>query len=386
MEQPLNRRIGDRRSEDHKSRERRLFERRAQAPSIHKLRLPAFAEQRIQFLTRYLFAFLGLAFFNLLEFPAGPRTGLDGINLAFVLYLIFNSVMFYHAWRQPVHPIRYRIAMWTDIFLVGLCIFNDPYAIPPSLVVLIIVVLGNGMRYGMLLFAEALAASFLGALVALSLRHVYTAQATTPGLIFLNLFGGIILFYAYFLMYRIETARNKLEISTRQDELTGLMNRMGLIETAASLFKTIDTYGGMATVLFIDLDKFKSVNDSHGHAMGDTTLRGFADILRDQLRTGDIAARYGGDEFVVLMPETSADEGELSARRIRAAFAAWAAQSGLVCSVSIGIGEAPRDGRSLDEVLKETDAALYYSKTNGLDGVSRADRMPAGYRPNTGQA
>jgi len=386
LEQPFNRRTGDRRSEARAGRERRLCERRAQAPSIHRLRLPAFSEQRIQFLTRYLFAFLGLAFFNVIELPTGPRAGLDSINLVFVLYLIFNSAMFYHAWRQPVHPIRYRIGMWVDIFMVGMCIFNDPYDIPPSLVVLIMVVLGNGMRYGMLLFAEALAASFLGALIALSLRHVFTIQTTPPGLIFLNVFGGIILFYAYLLMYRIEMARNTLEKSTRQDALTGLMNRMGLTETADSLFKTIDTYGGMATVLFIDLDKFKSVNDSHGHAMGDTTLRSFADILRNLLRTSDIAARYGGDEFVVLMPETVIKEGESPARRIRAAFATWAAQSGLSCNVSIGIGEAPRDGRSLDEVLKKTDAALYYSKNVSRNGVSRADQMPDGYRPNAGQA
>ena len=273
--------------------------------------------------------------------------------------------------------------MWVDIALVTICMVNDPYDIPPSLVVFIMIVLGNGMRYGMRMFREALIGSFLAIMLALVLRFVYGMHGISPGMIFLNLFGSIILIYAYILMSRIETTRHLLERSSNQDTLTGLMNRRGLVESATSLFDRIATHGGMASVMFADLDQFKRVNDDHGHAHGDQVLRRFSDILFENTRAGDIRARYGGDEFIVLMPETPLDQSEPIARRIQAAFAHWCTERGYQCSATIGMGEAPRDGRSLEAVLDKVDAALYHSKAaTPHGGLQRVDQLPVKLGPS----
>ena len=228
------------------------------------MRFPGWKEQSVQFLTRYLFVVLGVLFFNFSGDFTPRWMSLQAINAVFALYLVVNTACLLHARRHPVSPTRYRLAMWVDIALVSFCMLNDPYEIPPSLLVFIMVVLGNGMRYGMRLFGEALTGSFAGAMVVLTLR----SAGLTPGVMFLNLFGGIILVYAYILMSRIESSRRQLEQSSTVDALTGLMNRRALFEAAEGIFRKLNGSGRL-TVMFADLDKFKAVNDTHGHAKGD---------------------------------------------------------------------------------------------------------------------
>jgi len=381
----LNRRAGDRRDNQRKANDRRFHERRSQELHHHKLRFPGFGEQRVQFITRYVFFALGLAFFNLVDFPRPPLISLDIITLAFLAYFIFVSLAFYHAWRQPVHVTRYRLAMWVDVLLVALCVMNDPHGIPPSLAAFVMIVIGNGMRYGLCLFREALIGSFGAAIAALGVRFIFSGHEFSAGLVFLNLFGGIILIYSYILMQRIETARSNLERSNRQDALTGLLNRRGLEETADLLFKDMDAYGGVASVMFADLDHFKAVNDLHGHTMGDETLCRFADVLQKNIRATDISARYGGDEFVVLMPETTAQQGELPARRIQKTFADWVTEAKLPCNASIGLSEAPRDGRDLTQLLTAADAVLYHIKSTRHGGVLCSHQLPAAQLDRTAQ-
>ena len=363
----MNRRRGDdRRASERDGSERRSRERRLQDSPYRKLRFPSFAEQRLQFITRYVFFALGLAFFNLVDFREPPLIDLQALTGAFLAYFVLCSALFYQASRQPVSASRYRIAMWLDILLVSISVVDDPHSITPSLAVFVMIVLGNGMRYGMRMFMEAVLGCFVAAIVALSVRLSFTSHEFSVGMGFLCLFAGIILLYSYILMRRIEGARYKLEISNRLDPLTGLLNRRGLQEAADLVFKDMDVYGGIATLLFVDLDRFKSVNDTYGHAMGDATLRHFGDVIRATTRASDIAARYGGDEFVLLIPGGTSQIGELAACRIREAFAAWTAKTGLPCSTSFGLSDAPRDGRNLEELLARADAALY--RVRGGDG------------------
>ena len=322
------------------------------------MRFPGWPEQKVQFLTRYLFWALGLVFFNYSgEFKATwlSQSQLNGV---FVAYFVINSIAFAHAHRNPDSAARYRFAMWIDVALVSICVLHDPYDIPPSLLVFIMVVLGNGMRYGMRLFGEALTGSFAGAMIALSLR---SAAGVTPGLIFLNLFGGIILIYAYILMSRIEASRRKLEQQSTYDPLTGLINRRALFEAAQSLFDRLGSEHKLV-IMFTDLNNFKAVNDTYGHATGDEVLRQFSGILRDCMRSSDIAARFGGDEFVLLLPDTSLEEAMTVAERLRAQTMAWAQRSQIDTGVTIGMGEAPTHGRDLQTLLDQVDQAMYRSK------------------------
>ncbi|MBA1145943.1 GGDEF domain-containing protein [Ectothiorhodospiraceae bacterium WFHF3C12] len=361
-------------------RERRqMGDRRAPAPrpptrsATVPLRVPTVTEQAIQFLTRYLFCGLGLAFFNV-AFPESPRLlPVEFINAAFALYLIANTGFFLHAWQHPESLSRYRVAMWLDIVMVSMCLVADPNEVPPSAIVYIMVVLGNGMRYGLRLFGEAVVGSFAGAMLAVSLRFAPSAEFH-PGLLFVNLFGGIILVYAYILMSRVEASRRALEQKSQVDALTGIVNRRGLEFMAQRLFAEAERTGRGFTVMFADMDNFKQVNDRYGHAEGDRVLRQLAHILQSSIRESDVAGRHGGDEFVIILPHTRPGHAEDVARRIQDKVRHWARDNALDCSISVGIGEAPALGGDLETVLRRVDEAMYAVKREG-GGVQVVPRL-----------
>ncbi|BAZ94353.1 hypothetical protein TspCOW1_06830 [Thiohalobacter sp. COW1] len=337
-------------------------------------RFPDWSEQLIQFLTRYLFFSLGILFFNFTQNIEPVWLSRLELNIAFGVYFIINTLNFLHASRHPICPARYHFAMWVDIAITAISVLNDPYAIPPSLLVFIMVVLGNGMRYGMRLFGEAVIGCFGAVMLVFTLRYSNMGELFTPGMLFLNLFGGIILVYAYILMGRIEQSRRQLEHNSRIDPLTGLMNRGALMELSDGLFQKLGGGPHRAVVMFADMDKFKQVNDTYGHGTGDEVLRRVAEIMRGSLRGTDLAARIGGDEFVLVLTDITLDEAELVATRIQEQIAQYACDHRLPCSVTIALGEAPTHGRSLDAILDHVDRALYKCKrTRNCTGIMRAD-------------
>ena len=137
----------------------------------------------------------------------------------------------------------------------------------------------------------------------------------------------------------------------------------------------------------LDLDDFKLVNDSFGHLYGDRVLAWTAEVIRSTLRVSDVAARYGGDEFAILLPDTSAEAAASAATRIREAFmtSAHIGQAGeqIDVSPSIGVATYPADGRTATDLIASADAALYRDK-RGETGGSQA-RGRSG-RPNVPKA
>jgi diguanylate cyclase (GGDEF)-like protein len=356
----------DRRS--YQDRRRHVDRRTPPSGVIGHYRYPSWQEQKVQFITRYVFLALGVAFFNLVDGIQPANWSVAHLNVAFAVYFVINTVLFLHARSHTIYPLRYHFAMWVDIVITSISVLNDPYAIPPSLLVFIMVVLGNGMRYGMRLFGESLIGCFIAAMVTLSLRHLLSAEAVSPGLLFLNLFGGIILVYSYILMGRIERSRHELELNSRQDTLTGLLNRRALQDIAQGMFQRLQRNQQKFVMLFADLDRFKAVNDELGHAAGDLVLKRFADILRDSTRASDIAARYGGDEFIMLLENATLPEAERVALRIQRQVCEWAGENSINFSVTFGLGEAPTHGTNFSDLLERVDQALYHSKSAHTGG------------------
>ncbi len=276
--------------------------------------------------------------------------------------------MFIHASKVNICPMRYHMAMWIDIAIASISVLNDPYPIPPSLLVYIMIVLGNGMRYGMRLFAESLIGCFSAAMVVLSLRYSLGNSEFSPGLVFLNLFGGIILVYSYVLMGRIERSRSELETNSNIDTLTGLLNRRALQEITGTMFKDLKCDHKKFVLLFADLDKFKDVNDELGHAAGDLVLREFSRMMRTCIRELDVAARFGGDEFVIILEDSNLDHARLIAERIQKQVARWSDDNEIAFSVTFGLGEAPTHGDSFAHLLEQVDQALYHSKSTHTGG------------------
>jgi diguanylate cyclase len=171
----------------------------------------------------------------------------------------------------------------------------------------------------------------------------------------------------------------KLETEVAKDPLTGLLNRRGLDEAVQQL-----RAGGMdltsASVLMIDVDHFKRVNDSYGHLFGDQVLCATARMLNSVIKGRDVAARFGGEEFVVLLPETPESGAVTLAEQFRDTFSqAKVRRTGsdkVIDKLTVSIGVAcPRPGEPLESALDRADAALYQAKNDGRNCIKVASSV-----------
>lgn len=157
------------------------------------------------------------------------------------------------------------------------------------------------------------------------------------------------------------------------DSLTGLFLRDYFFRRLEEEYRRSNRYAGAFAILMIDLDGFKGLNDRHGHLAGDRYLRGFGTALRARLRGADLACRYGGDEFCVLLPETDLDGARTIAERLRRAVARLVVSSdgeSLRTTASIGLAAFPdHDIGALRALLLRADQALYAAKRGGRDRV-----------------
>ena len=167
---------------------------------------------------------------------------------------------------------------------------------------------------------------------------------------------------------RLQASREELHHLALHDPLTGLPNRALFLEQLQHAIVRARRKGGPVSVLYLDLDGFKSVNDSLGHAAGDELLIGVADRLRRALREVDTVARLGGDEFGIVLEE-ELQGATLTAQRLVKQFERpWSLSSGYA-SVGVSIGVAARDGEEeLDELLRQADTAMYAAKAAGRAG------------------
>jgi len=165
----------------------------------------------------------------------------------------------------------------------------------------------------------------------------------------------------------IENARlyAKTERLARVDSLTGLLNRRSLDEVLSREISRHSRYGGAFSLIIFDIDSFKLFNDNYGHLAGDELLRQIGVIINKTIRETDMAFRFGGDEFAVLLPLTTINAALMAAERIRQkAFASMEIGS-VPVSISLGVASWPADGISPNEILKAADQALYQAKRAG---------------------
>jgi diguanylate cyclase (GGDEF)-like protein len=180
------------------------------------------------------------------------------------------------------------------------------------------------------------------------------------------------------LQFRHAQAFGQMRERADHDRLTGLRNREAFETELEAEFARYDRYARPFALLLIDIDHFKDVNDRYGHPVGDAVLATLGRLLTKTLREVDVAGRYGGEEFAVLLPETGPDKGIEIAERLRVAIAGATTQTqGLQLSVtaSIGVSAIPAHATDPQTLIRTADAALYASKRSGRNRVTAASEL-----------
>ena len=171
---------------------------------------------------------------------------------------------------------------------------------------------------------------------------------------------------------QLKALNKKLEVMSKVDGLTGLLNRKSWEDMQEKAFELFTRYNEESTLIIFDIDHFKNVNDTYGHLTGDEVIRQTADVIRSAIRKVDVAGRYGGEEYVILLPHTPLDSSTVLAERIRKKIEALLIDyegNQLHYTVSLGVASVDGDFESAKAWLDGADQCLYYAKEHGRNQV-----------------
>lgn len=198
------------------------------------------------------------------------------------------------------------------------------------------------------------------------LKETFTADHLFMAVYF-SLIGGLTGLFFAFSFYKIKKLYDNLEKISITDELTDLYNRRYLINKLSEELERAKRYSKSLTIMILDLDNFKLFNDNNGHVKGDILLKNIAVLLKDSIRKPDFIARYGGDEFVIVMPETDKNMACNLAERLKEKLSQYnltnlGNMTKEKISFSTGTAKFPGEADSVDELIKKADVDLYSSK------------------------
>jgi diguanylate cyclase (GGDEF)-like protein len=185
----------------------------------------------------------------------------------------------------------------------------------------------------------------------------------------------VFVMFSYLSLFYLKTVRHaqrKLRIMATTDPLTGLLNRRHMTHLADQEIQLFNQSNNTIGFLLIDLDDFKNINDQYGHETGDDVLINVAQILKKQVRKQDLISRWGGEEFLVIIPDSTTGDAQISAERIRTAFLTYdwleAIGKNVSPTISVGVSEL-QQGESLSSGIARADRALYKGKASGRNRV-----------------
>jgi len=270
------------------------------------------------------------------------------------------------------------IRCWLMIALITFVLWELRFADGPLIALYHVAVIASAVA-----LSELLTVLNLGLIglclwaLAQSLGRAAGAETTAATALFAQLSPMILI--AYVVMRAagdIRKALSRIRFISETDELTRLYNVRAFMRIAERLHRQAKRYGRPYAVVMIDSDNLKSVNDTHGHECGNDLLKLTTASIRRELRETDVAGRYGGDEFILLLPETAAAGArELSERVRRAVMAKTLDARGMrvTTSVSIGVASFPDHGADLQSIVNKADQAMYLSKKTGRNRVTLFD-------------
>lgn len=298
--------------------------------------------------------------------------------LAVAIAFIWPHVAYNIAMRSK-NPVaaEYRNLL-VDSFVGGLWIPLLSFSLVPSVTLFLMFTLDNVSVGGFRLAAKGILAVVPGLVIGIFIAgfHVdlepsmLTLWTSLPAWLFFPLGVGAI---SHRLSVRLRAQKGELERASQTDGLSQLNNRKYWEDRVIREFHRTRRSGRTMSLIMLDIDHFKKVNDSYGHLAGDGVIRAIGQLFNDALRPYDLAGRYGGEEFAILLPETTAEEALIFAERLRTSVESMeVAPHSIRCTASLGV--AQMDGTTADykELIQNADQALYKAKEEGRNRVVAA--------------
>jgi diguanylate cyclase (GGDEF)-like protein len=300
------------------------------------------------------------------------------VSLSYVVFLAYSIAhyLWILRWPQPM-ILRRGLAIVADMGTTSLLLYMLGESGAFLYAVYLWVIVGNGLRFGVRYLLFALAVALVGFAIVGRISPFWSEHGELVAGLLIGM-GVLPLFFATLLRELERTNRNLAELVERtshaaqHDPLTGLANRQLLFDRLSHTIELARRRDALVAVLFIDLDGFKDINDTLGHGAGDELLRQIAQRLRETLRRADTVARYGGDEFVILLEDLRNDRNIHTAiRRTASIFAQPYVLNGKPHRIhgSIGVSMFPRDGGDAETLLQQADRTMYEAKKQGGNRV-----------------
>ena len=303
-----------------------------------------------------------------------PGEGSIALNMALFFFAAFilglHYVQFYKEESRP----KLLVETWVMIVFITWVVLYTGKIHSPLLNLYLLPIIASALIFGKLLTAIEVAAivgcfmffAYEPALkTLLSMRYWGEIMAMSSPMI-------LVAYITTMLSADIRFAVDKIKQVSDTDELTGLYNMRAFSTMLQRSFKQAVRYGHPLSVVMIDSDNLKQVNDAHGHDAGNRLLQHLVRCIREQLRGSDVMARFGGDEFILLLPETN-NKGALEmSERIRKAveLSRFNVRDGDTnVTASLGVASYPEDGGNLDVILEKADKAMYRAKQKGRNRV-----------------
>jgi diguanylate cyclase (GGDEF)-like protein len=303
--------------------------------------------------------------------PHSPETHVTGfaslfaaqLAVAFVLLALPRSLG--TAWIPPVVVVLSIATVSAAVFFNGekaggAASLNEFYYVWPALYV------GYFFRPRGLILSVALIAIAYG--VTLTAIHAEMPTALTRWMVTLSVAGGAALALQV-IRRQVDRLLSQLGELARTDPLTGLANRREFEARAEAEIARARRSNAPLTLALGDIDFFKRLNDEHGHGVGDEVLRTVAGGIARTTRSTDVCARVGGEEFAILLPDTTPERAAPLIERLRDELRTHASPSGEELTISFGLAEFPADGPSIRELMHAADTAMYRAKDLGRDRV-----------------
>lgn len=308
--------------------------------------------------------------------------------------LIFNGFLWPHVayrialgWNVPFRGERFN--MMLDAALGGFWLVAMRFNLLPSVLLLTMLSMNNIAAGGLRLFVRGAIAHGCGALLGIlilgfSLAPQSAMSTLLASLPFLVLYPLALGWLTYRMSQKLSTHARELERLSQTDGLTGLWNRRHWEARLHDQFARCRDTGERCCLVLFDLDHFKQINDTDGHAAGDDALRGFALFLRANLRGHDVIGRYGGEEFGVIVPGLAMAEAQLIVELLLDNLRSRAAADDhpLRCTASAGLAEFRKPMSDFSAWLMEADRCLYAAKAKGRDCLVTSGPEPSGVPPS----